>query len=271
MLDEDEVIMVGRAVFDNALREMKQGGFTKRWLPAYYQCDDIRFRIFVYLNMTDEHDPDGLVFTMDRPIDLTHEITQDIVQVAFWLYNQIAALNLVLMFVGNHGLDSICGETSEEIKRYQGRVYDLRLLDLYPALPNEIKEQIVDAITTCKHAYEEALRREAAERNRLWWEAFRNNPKHGYIYLLQSVSGAYKIGRSKDPDDRLRTFEVKLPFEVEYVCTVETANMYELERALHKQFDHKRINGEWFRLEDKDIAAIKALAEIKPPPGVQLW
>lgn len=263
MLDADEVAMVGMAVLENALREMKQGGYTQRWLPVFYQCDGVSFRIYVYLNMVDDNEPDGLVFAMHTPIDLTKEIHQDCVQVAFWLYDQINTLSLVLMFVGKNGLDTgVCGNTSEQIKHYQSRVTDLKLLDIYPALPHTVKQQIQDAIETCRYAHQEALSKEAEERNKAWWAAMRASPKHGYIYLIQSVTGAYKIGRTKNPDDRIKTFSVKLPFEVEYVCVVETENMYYLERELHRQFDTKRINGEWFKLSENDVSAIKALAAV---------
>lgn len=81
----------------------------------------------------------------------------------------------------------------------------------------------------------------------------------GYVYVVKSPTGAYKIGKSKDPDNRLRTFSVKLPFEVEYVCVIPTDDMNGLERDLHSRFSDKRENGEWFNLTDTDIQYIKAL------------
>lgn len=82
----------------------------------------------------------------------------------------------------------------------------------------------------------------------------------GYVYLLQSPTGAYKIGRTINPANRLKTFTVKLPFEVEYICTIKTPDMVALEQELHARFASKRINGEWFALNDEDIAYIKGLA-----------
>ena len=83
--------------------------------------------------------------------------------------------------------------------------------------------------------------------------------KAGYVYLLQSPTNAYKIGISKRPDDRLRTFSVKLPFEISYVCLIATQDMYGLETKLHAQFADKRINGEWFALDDADVEYIKEM------------
>lgn len=87
------------------------------------------------------------------------------------------------------------------------------------------------------------------------------SPRAGYVYLLQSPTGAYKIGRSRNPQDRLRTFQIKLPFEVEYVCVIRCADMVALEAELHRAFEHKRLNGEWFALTGNDIEFIKGLAQ----------
>lgn len=84
--------------------------------------------------------------------------------------------------------------------------------------------------------------------------------RKGHVYLIQSPTGAYKIGRTTDPADRLRTFNVKLPFEVEYVCVIATDDMYALERQLHSKFAAKRVNGEWFILSPDDVEYIKGLS-----------
>lgn len=83
--------------------------------------------------------------------------------------------------------------------------------------------------------------------------------KGGFVYLLKTGSDVYKIGRAKDPNNRLRVFNVKLPFEVEFEHLIATENMYLLERELHQRFASKRVNGEWFRLDMQDIDYIKSL------------
>lgn len=87
----------------------------------------------------------------------------------------------------------------------------------------------------------------------------RASANHGFVYLVQSPTGSYKIGRTKDPDNRMKTFSVKLPFEVDYVCVIETGDMYQLERSLHQQYASKRVNGEWFMLDTGDVECIKRL------------
>lgn len=81
----------------------------------------------------------------------------------------------------------------------------------------------------------------------------------GFVYLIRSASGYYKIGRTKNPDDRIATFSVKLPFEVEYEHLIETTDMYQLEKDLHARFADRRVNGEWFDLTDDDVAYVKSL------------
>lgn len=112
----------------------------------------------------------------------------------------------------------------------------------------------------CAAARDELCRREEkairAERKKARGNLPRN---HGFVYLLQSPTSAYKIGRTADPDDRMATFSVKLPFEVEYEHLIETSNMYQLESELHARFADRRVNGEWFDLTNEDVAYIKSL------------
>lgn len=86
-------------------------------------------------------------------------------------------------------------------------------------------------------------------------------PKNpGYVYLLQSPTSAYKIGRTRNPNDRMKTFGIQLPFEVEFICVIKAEDMIELERKLHDKFADKRVGGEWFRLTLEDVEYIKGLA-----------
>lgn len=86
--------------------------------------------------------------------------------------------------------------------------------------------------------------------------------RSGYVYLLHQIGGTYyKIGRTKNPNDRIKTFAVKLPFKVEYEALIYTVNMNELERQLHTRFKSKRVDGEWFALATDDVTYIKGLAD----------
>lgn len=86
--------------------------------------------------------------------------------------------------------------------------------------------------------------------------------RKGYVYLVKSVSGHYKIGRTVDPQSRAKTFGVKLPFEVEFQCLIETDDYEALELELHDRFEAQRVNGEWFNLSAEDVDYIKSLAGV---------
>lgn len=83
----------------------------------------------------------------------------------------------------------------------------------------------------------------------------------GYVYVVKSDRGFYKIGRTINPENRRRTFEVKLPFEVEYLALIKAFDMVELEKLLHRRFSKKRVNGEWFMLDEDDIVFLRKLEQ----------
>lgn len=87
--------------------------------------------------------------------------------------------------------------------------------------------------------------------------------RSGFVYLLATPHDVtlFKIGRTSNPDNRLRTFNVKLPFPVEYTHLIKTDDMYTLESALHRRFASQRLNGEFFRLTEADVQYIKALSK----------
>lgn len=91
----------------------------------------------------------------------------------------------------------------------------------------------------------------------------RKKGRAGYVYVLHSPTGAYKIGYTVNPASRAKTFNVKLPFEVEFDTLIQTDDMRGLEAELHERYWHKHINGEWFALDESDLAELRALAEVR--------
>ena len=71
----------------------------------------------------------------------------------------------------------------------------------------------------------------------------------GHVYL---IAGAYKgktkfkIGKAVDIPQRLKTFEVRIPFDVELVFAIEVKNPKQVESQIHKIFGDYRVSGEWF-------------------------
>lgn len=72
--------------------------------------------------------------------------------------------------------------------------------------------------------------------------------KPGYVYLLHSESGHYKIGKSIDPRNRKTTIGTKMPHKVTLLYTAKMGRMDEAEETLHYALNTFRVNGEWFDL-----------------------
>lgn len=74
----------------------------------------------------------------------------------------------------------------------------------------------------------------------------------GYVYLLQA-GHYYKIGRAKNPGERIKTLAIQLPFPVDVVLVMPCDDEIAAEKYLHKYYSHRRSNGEWFELTDSDV------------------
>ncbi len=82
---------------------------------------------------------------------------------------------------------------------------------------------------------------------------------NGFVYLIRGqYQGkiAYKIGKANSLKERLRKFEVIIPFDIELVYGCYVRNPLNFEKRLHNKFKHKRVAGEWFDLDEKDILTI---------------
>lgn len=90
-----------------------------------------------------------------------------------------------------------------------------------------------------------------------------STPRSGFVYLLKTPldDTLFKIGKASDPNNRLRTFNVKLPFPIQYECLIQTSDMSSLEKELHSKFASKRLDGEWFRLGQEDVEYICSLVK----------
>lgn len=82
--------------------------------------------------------------------------------------------------------------------------------------------------------------------------------KDGYVYIIKkNDENIVKIGMSKNYSERTKQISTKLPFEVETVKVFKTKDMYSLEKKLHDFYKEKRLNGEWFELNNEDLEYIK--------------
>jgi hypothetical protein len=83
--------------------------------------------------------------------------------------------------------------------------------------------------------------------------------RSGYIYLLGPSNGLYKIGRTIDVEQRLKSIQTYFPHKLNLVCCHETSDMYNAEGFAHALFEDKRVRGEWFELSPNDVQCFKDL------------
>lgn len=83
--------------------------------------------------------------------------------------------------------------------------------------------------------------------------------KAGVVYVLKSAYG-YKVGRTCNVPARMRTFGVHLPFVYTIPLCAWFDDCHAAERRYHEMFASKRINGEWFDLNEHDIQHIRLRA-----------
>lgn len=80
--------------------------------------------------------------------------------------------------------------------------------------------------------------------------------KLGYVYIIRRSDGLYKIGCTVHMGNRMRDL-IREHGELEPVFSFQCQDHYRTERALHDTFAKKRIEGEWFSLNERDINQIK--------------
>jgi uncharacterized protein with von Willebrand factor type A (vWA) domain len=90
--------------------------------------------------------------------------------------------------------------------------------------------------------------------------SFTAQRKAAVVYFF-ACGDFVKIGHSYHPAKRLEKLQVATPYEI--TCLGVAAGGTDIERALHKKFDHLRHRGEWFRLTADLQSEINSLCE--PP------
>lgn len=92
-------------------------------------------------------------------------------------------------------------------------------------------------------------------------DAITYNPNLGFVYVIASDFG-FKIGVTKSFTSRTKTFNVKLPFDWNYILLFSSTIYKKIEKELHVFFKSKHINGEWFNLSENDLNGIMRLPNI---------
>ena len=80
-----------------------------------------------------------------------------------------------------------------------------------------------------------------------------------YVYLMKDTSnGYYKIGISNKPEYREKTLQSEKPTIEMLACKKFPIRKIAeaIESALHNAYSQQRLRGEWFNLNEEDVAAI---------------
>lgn len=80
-----------------------------------------------------------------------------------------------------------------------------------------------------------------------------------YVITYNELPGMYKIGIATNMKARLAALACGVPYNPVVVCTVKSKSPTDLEKMLHTKFQDKRINREWFMLDELDISFISKL------------
>lgn len=81
-----------------------------------------------------------------------------------------------------------------------------------------------------------------------------------YVYLIREDTGNYKIGVSKLPVKRLSELQTANSNKLILEKAVKVNNGFIVESLLHKCYGGKRLNGEWFSLDEKDLEVFETKA-----------
>ncbi|KKH97086.1 hypothetical protein EO95_00900 [Methanosarcina sp. 1.H.T.1A.1] len=126
-----------------------------------------------------------------------------------------------------------------EEKQYQ-KALDEALKEIETAKSEEVT-QLNDKILNL-----EKQLKEAQEKRRVI--SLAQVTKSGYVYVISNIGSfgedVYKIGmtRRQVPRDRIREFEVAVPFEFDVHALIHSENAPELEAKLHRRFEEKGLN-----------------------------
>lgn len=82
------------------------------------------------------------------------------------------------------------------------------------------------------------------------------SPSFIYVITAQEFPCAYKIGLTNSIERRLAEMQTGCPHLLFALRCYEVKNPVAVEAMLHAFFHKKRIRGEWFKLDDTDLAYI---------------
>lgn len=85
-----------------------------------------------------------------------------------------------------------------------------------------------------------------------------NTSRAGFVYVIGNEEhGFFKIGCSKNPEQRKKAISAKLPFTTHIISKHYFGNKYMGEKQFHTKYKEYRLEGEWFALPNQEIEKLK--------------
>ena len=147
-----------------------------------------------------------------------------------------------------------------------GRAIQEKYLN-FPFLAENVRNMLIDLFPYPLDAFNSNKKIDIQERKK---SIQKHKRVKGFVYIIKSSEGYYKIGKSIDKETRIGTLEVKLPFEIDVEHTIESDDYTLAEKTLHNEYEKKRVRGEWFSLSKKDLMFIKKIKNMNFKQGFSL-
>lgn len=91
----------------------------------------------------------------------------------------------------------------------------------------------------------------------------KSKQKHGYVYIFGNhFHHWYKIGTTQDVWERLRGVQVGCPVEIKRIASAWVYKADEIEKELHSKYSSRHLRGEWFLLQDEEVAELKSYLSV---------
>lgn len=110
-------------------------------------------------------------------------------------------------------------------------------------------------------AEKEMRKLEREEKRRAAAQLKAEKEKEGYVYLLHSENGFYKIGKAKVVRQRLKDWQRTYPLKITLVHSIACKDRGAVENTLHNMFKKKRAQLEWYKLDEDDVKHILSLRD----------
>ena len=72
------------------------------------------------------------------------------------------------------------------------------------------------------------------------------------VYLITDNDSLFKIGRSVNTENRLKSLQTSNGRKLTILYEVECKHGTKVESIMHRRYSSKRINGEWFQLSNEE-------------------